>query len=63
MAASLFSYIKWREKHPSLSAGDVCLVKHGHKVDNADYQLYKVVGAEKDVKKLISCRDKKEETY
>ena len=46
--------------HPSLNAGDVCLAKYGHKVDKADYQLCKVVEAEKDAKKLVSTRGGKE---
>jgi hypothetical protein len=34
-----------------------------HTVGRADYQLYNVVEAVKDVKKLIRSRDEKEETY
>jgi hypothetical protein len=49
---ALFPYDKWKEMHPSLNAGDVCLAKYGHKVDKADYQLCKVVEVEKDSKKL-----------
>jgi hypothetical protein len=59
VVASLFSYNKWKEKHPSLNTGDVCLAKHGHKVDNADNQLCKVIEAEKDAKMSVMTKDLK----
>ena len=60
--SSLFPYNEWKEEPPNLNVGDVCLSKYEHTVGKADYQLCKMVEAEKDAKKLLRTRNEKEES-